>query len=69
MVGTLRTGNQGDQGRRLHLVSEDECGVWSGVGKALCGAKPGPRSIGWGDVRAEPADCPRCVAKLRKAGL
>lgn len=69
MMGTLRTGRQGDQGRRLHAVPEGNAGTWGAADQALCGAKPGPRSIGWGDVRAEPVDCPRCVAKLRRAGL
>ncbi|MCJ2025582.1 hypothetical protein [Methylobacterium sp. J-067] len=69
MMGTLRTGHQGGQGRRLHAVPEEDCGVWSGASPALCGAKPGPRSVGWGDVRVEPVDCPRCMARLRKAGL
>jgi|GEM_PF-1912476 len=69
MMGTLRTGRQGDQGRRLHAVPEEDCGVWSGASPALCGAQPGPRSVGWGDVRSEPVDCPHCVARLRKAGL
>ena len=56
LAGRCANGFEMDHGRLNHAVSE--------VG-ALCGAKPGRRSVGWsrefGDVT-----CPRCVAKLRK---
>lgn len=69
MLGRLLSGNEGDRGRRLHAIPENDRGTWGGTDPALCGARPGPRSVGWGDIEAKPADCPRCVAKLRKAGL
>ncbi|CAO4147818.1 hypothetical protein [Methylorubrum aminovorans] len=68
LTGSLRTGTEGDQGRRLHIVAEEDCGSWCATGTALCGATPGRRSHGWGDVRNEPADCPRCLARLAGAG-
>ena len=41
MLGRLRDGAERDKGHLLHAVTE--------IGRALCGATPGPRSVGWAD--------------------
>lgn len=66
LMGRLANGNEADQGRRIHLVSDD-VGHY-GRGKALCGAEPGRRSGGW-DVdwtRGKLVNCPRCLSKAAK---
>lgn len=67
MLGRLRTGHQGDQGRRLHVVREEDCD--GGATPALCGARPGLSSVGWGEIETAPATCPRCLARLARTGL
>lgn len=59
MLGRLASGAEADKGQVLHLVDR-------GTDRARCGARPGPRSVGW----AEDTDndqriigmrwCPRC---------
>ncbi len=67
MLGRLRSGAQGDQGRRLHVVREEDCD--GAATPALCGAKPGLSSVGWGEIETAPATCPRCLDRLARAGL
>lgn len=35
------------------------------IGKALCGAKPGPRSGGWTCRTDLAVSCPRCIKKMQ----
>ncbi|KQO85878.1 hypothetical protein ASF32_09325 [Methylobacterium sp. Leaf91] len=64
MLGRLSNGGERDRGRLYHIVSEDGCGPMGGAGSALCGATPGRRSVGWGDVEGTPATCPRCLKRV-----
>lgn len=64
LMGRLSNGFEADQGKRIHAVP-DNVGHY-GLGKALCGAKPGRRSGGW-DVdhhAGRAVTCPRCVARM-----
>jgi hypothetical protein len=63
MLGSCRSGYEGDKGRLIHAV-----GGW----KALCGKEPGRRSAGWQlypDMVRPLSDvnCPRCRSKLAKS--
>lgn len=66
MLGRLTDGAQADHGSRVHACLEGTCAAYC-HGKALCGAAPGRRSVGWSAPETGRAvDCPRCVAKLKK---
>lgn len=41
---------------------------WNYYGRALCGAKPGPRSAGWAPLVHLDVSCQRCLAKRDAAG-
>ncbi len=56
LTGRCADGAERDHGSLFHYL---EPGQW----KALCGAKPGRRSAGWGSEVREFATCPRCIAK------
>lgn len=59
LAGRCSDGAERDGGTLFHVVPE---GSW----KALCGAQPGRRSVGWSAyVRATPS-CIRCVSKQQK---
>lgn len=58
MLGRLRNGAARDHGILTHAVKNGE---W----RAVCGAQPGRRSVGW--VRSyndETITCPRCLKRL-----
>lgn len=59
LLGRLRNGAARDHGILNHAV---KLGEW----KAVCGAQPGRRSVGW--VRAydleEGVTCPRCIKRM-----
>ena len=62
MLGRLANGGEKDKGTRLHAIPD-------GSRKALCGAAPGPRSVGWkedwGDAPKPgivDVTCPKCRA-------
>ena len=60
MLGRLANGFELDHGRRVHAVAD-------GQNKAMCGAKPGKRSVGWSRSTSDEVTCPRCVKKLKKS--
>jgi hypothetical protein len=51
-----------DGGKRYHAVPVGG----STHAKALCGAKPGRRSVGWGEHHGTAVTCPRCLKRLLK---
>jgi hypothetical protein len=62
MLGRLSNGFESDHGTRYHAVK-------FGSHKAVCGAQPGRRSVGWTfDPRGHGKEitCPRCIAKLKR---
>jgi hypothetical protein len=61
MLGRLRNEFQRDSGTRFHAVRFDSY-------KAICGAEPGRRSVGWSLYHGEEVTCPRCLKKLKKHG-
>lgn len=59
MLGRLSNGAERDKGRVVHGV--DDSMPDYGQGKALCGAEPGRRSVGW-HLRSDLSiTCPRCL--------
>jgi len=61
MLGRLNEGER-DGGKRFHAVPVGK----STHTKAICGAKPGRRSVGWGDNIGTAVTCPRCLKRLLK---
>jgi hypothetical protein len=59
LAGRCRNGAERDHGTRWHAVP-------IGGYKALCGAEPGRRSVGWSSGRIEDqgVTCPRCKKRL-----
>jgi hypothetical protein len=58
MAGRCKDGGR-DGGKRAHAVVGGP-----GWQKALCGARPGDRTNGWGQWISPAVTCPRCLAKL-----
>lgn len=58
MLGRLANGAELDHGRRVHAVA-------TGKRKAMCGAEPGRRSVGWSRSSGEEVTCPRCAKKAK----
>lgn len=48
LVGRCANGAERDKGRLWHAVRYDHLATLDLNGVALCGARPGPRSNGWG---------------------
>lgn len=65
LLGRLRDVAESDSGHIAHAVcySERSSGR-SLAAKALCGARPGPKSVGWGTYDEEEVTCPKCLARL-----
>jgi hypothetical protein len=61
MTGRCANGFERDGGRLVHAICEDT----SSHGVALCGARPGRLSAGWGPVSTEvdQITCKRCARK------
>lgn len=67
LSGRCSNGWERDQGSRVHAVPYSaglERGDYT-IGKALCGAKPGPRSAGWTCRTDMAVSCPRCLKKMQ----
>lgn len=80
MQGRLSSGLQADHGTRVHAVVRKKCKrppcPYNDFGRkeipnddyeadvALCGARPGRRSVGWATENELPVDCPKCLKKL-----
>ena len=70
LLGRLANGAERDRGLLVHLVP-DPGGPDHTRGnrskQALCGAKPGRRSVGWShwntNLDPGPATCPRCLKR------
>jgi hypothetical protein len=68
--GRCATGYERDQGTRVHAVPTSDALLQNGycLTRAACGAKPGPRSVGWSLRAGSTVSCPRCIAALAKIG-
>lgn len=62
LTGRGRTGTDAT-GPLIHAISSD-FDHYPSFGSAICGAKPGKRSNGWSEYRADHATCPKCLKKL-----
>lgn len=60
MAGQCTSGAERDGGKLFHAVARN---------KALCGAKPGRRSVGWSAHLGEKVTCPRCLKKMENIKL
>jgi len=60
LLGRLRNGAESDSGHIAHAVCHSE----RSSAKALCGARPGPKSVGWGTYDEEEVTCPKCLERL-----
>ena len=58
LAGRCSNGMELDHGKLYHAVIADD--------RAMCGAKPGRRSVGWSSYRVDAVTCPRCLKKLAK---
>ena len=52
-----------DAGIVIHAVAD---GAYPSYDAALCGKKPGPRSMGWQPAEQAPVTCERCIKALGK---
>lgn len=59
LTGRCANGAERDGGTRYHAIP-------LGKYKALCGAEPGRRSVGWSVYRGNKVTCPRCLRILQK---
>ena len=70
LAGRCHDGAERDHGTRRHALPVRGSYWGDDMGRALCGAKPGRRSVGWTDWGAEKAvTCPRCLNVLWKGGV
>lgn len=65
LLGRLSSGAEHGQGTRWHALPK------AGGMQALCGAKPGRRSAGWGphnpaEATGQAITCPRCLQRLER---
>jgi len=58
LAGRCANGSELDHGTRYHAVEFDS-------NRAMCGTKPGRRSVGW-TREYKDVTCPRCIARLAK---
>lgn len=65
LAGRCSDGYERGQGMRVHALADarrpDATTVY---GTALCGAKPGRRSVGWTPMDGTEITCPQCLKKL-----
>lgn len=60
LAGRCADGAERDSGRLHHAVPYYQL-------SALCGARPGRLSAGWGSEAGESVTCLRCIRKIREA--
>lgn len=67
--GRCANGYERDQGSRIHAVPASDDLLRNGycITRAACGARPGPRSVGWSMRAGFDVSCPRCLAAIAKA--
>lgn len=71
LAGRCANGYERGRGFRVHAVPRSNELERNGycLTRALCGAKPGPRSAGWSYFGQRAVTCPRCAAKTPNARL
>ncbi len=71
LAGRCANGLERGQGTNLHAVPAAQVrhnfGLIEATGKALCGAQPGRRSVGWTTCESQPVSCPRCQRAIARA--
>ncbi|WP_267122940.1 hypothetical protein [Xanthomonas sacchari] len=72
LAGRCANGLERGQGSNLHAIPSSQVrrqgGFTEAAGKALCGAEPGRRSVGWTVCEQQPVSCPRCLRALERVG-
>lgn len=70
LAGRCANGLERGQGTKLHAIPSAQVrrhgGFVEPTGKALCGAAPGRRSVGWTACESHPVTCPRCQRALAR---
>lgn len=70
LAGRCANGLERGQGTNLHAIPATQVrqhgGFVEATGKALCGAEPGRRSVGWTACESRPVTCPRCRRALAR---
>lgn len=70
LAGRCANGLERGQGTNLHAIPCAQVrrhgGYVEATGKALCGAAPGRRSVGWTACESHPVTCPRCQRALAR---
>ena len=61
LLGRLSNSNEADHGKLLHATIPGSVSAYCAHGKAICGAKPAPRSVGWSPPDDRDITCPRCL--------
>lgn len=66
-TGRCANGYERDQGKIVHAVMATESEMnWGAYWlAAMCGTKPGTRSVGWCDRKDLVVTCPKCLKKLK----
>lgn len=62
LTGRCANGGELDGGRLFHAVKEHSYA-------ALCGAKPGRRSVGWSLRAGEAVTCKRCLNRMKRNSI
>lgn len=67
LAGRCSNGYERDQGRKVHAVPHTDTLARNGYAThpAACGAKPGPRSVGWSLRQDLPINCPKCLKRMK----
>ncbi|HEL5401710.1 TPA: hypothetical protein UOJ25_001824 [Stenotrophomonas maltophilia] len=70
LAGRCANGLERGQGTKLHAIPaaqvRQHAGFVEATGKALCGAQPGRRSVGWTVCEQHLVSCPRCQRVLAR---
>ncbi len=69
LAGRCASDREADQGTRVHAVPYSQALATNGyaINRAICGAKPGPRSAGWSYFGPRAVTCPKCLARMHSA--
>lgn len=66
-AGRCANGNEAGQGSKVHALTvtpNDNGELW---GRAICGTRPGRRSVGWTNAQGAAVTCDRCKSKPGQA--